>query len=100
MNQLGDMLFSLPVLAAARAKWPDARLVSLARPEFEALLMASGFVDEVIVKWQNPLRLEWFPFLYGFLLDLQHLNSDYGQDNQWLDIHYPPIIAQQLKSKK
>lgn len=48
MNQLGDCIFSLPLLSAARKEWRDKRLVSVARPSLAPLLQASGLVDEVI----------------------------------------------------
>ncbi|MCB4792503.1 MAG: glycosyltransferase family 9 protein [Elusimicrobia bacterium] len=50
MNQLGDLLFSFPLLAAARKTWQDKKIYSLARKEFAAILKAAGFVDEVIIK--------------------------------------------------
>ena len=50
MNQLGDFLFSLPVLEAARREWPDKKLVSFINPELKPLVMASGFVNDVIEK--------------------------------------------------
>ncbi|OGS03001.1 MAG: hypothetical protein A2339_07665 [Elusimicrobia bacterium RIFOXYB12_FULL_50_12] len=50
MNQLGDMLFSLPFLSAARKAWPDRHLASFARDSFRGLLDSSGFVDEVVVR--------------------------------------------------
>jgi ADP-heptose:LPS heptosyltransferase len=50
MNQLGDLLFSLPLLAAARKTMADARLVSIARPELAPLLSSSGLVNEVYAR--------------------------------------------------
>ncbi|MCX5779122.1 MAG: glycosyltransferase family 9 protein [Elusimicrobia bacterium] len=50
MNQLGDLLFSLPVLAAARKQWPEKRILSVVRPALGPLLTASGLVDGVVVR--------------------------------------------------
>ena len=50
MNQLGDLLFSLPTLIAARKQWPNAKIVSVAKNNLNELLTATGFVDEVFVK--------------------------------------------------
>jgi len=50
MNQLGDLLFSLPTLMAARKQWPNAKIVSVAKNNLNELLKATGFVDEVLVK--------------------------------------------------
>ena len=50
MNQLGDFLFSLPVLEAAKREWPDKKLVSFVSPELKPLALASGFVNDVIEK--------------------------------------------------
>ena len=41
------------------------------------------FYDEVVVKWQNPLRREWFPYLMSLLTDMNHLHTDYGKDDRW-----------------
>ncbi|MHB9155943.1 MAG: glycosyltransferase family 9 protein [Endomicrobiales bacterium] len=59
MNQLGDCLFSLPVLAAARREWPRAWLISVARPALAPLLQASALVDEVVCRPQEGLREKW-----------------------------------------
>lgn len=53
MNQLGDLLFSFPVLAGARRQWPDARLVSVVRPALAPLVTAAGVVDAVIERSGN-----------------------------------------------
>lgn len=61
MNQLGDLLFSFPVLAGARRQWPGAKLVSVVRPALAPLVSASGLVDAVIERpgssLGNALRL-------------------------------------------
>jgi len=50
MNQLGDFMFCLPVLEAARREWPDKKIYSYIRPELGRLAKATGFVDEIIEK--------------------------------------------------
>lgn len=50
MNQLGDLLFSLPLLAAARRADAAASAVSVIRAPLAPLLEATGLVDRVIVK--------------------------------------------------
>jgi ADP-heptose:LPS heptosyltransferase len=48
MNQVGDLLFSLPALYNLRARFPDSRIVSVVRPACADLLRMSGLVDEII----------------------------------------------------
>ncbi|OGS24702.1 MAG: hypothetical protein A2314_04340 [Elusimicrobia bacterium RIFOXYB2_FULL_50_12] len=48
MNQLGDLLFSLPLLAAAREQWKDFHITSIVRPALVPLLEAGHLVDRVI----------------------------------------------------
>lgn len=55
MNQLGDLLFSLPVLAAARAEWPQIKLFSAIRPDLAPLLSATGLIDVIIPRQRNGL---------------------------------------------
>ncbi|MCX5782175.1 MAG: glycosyltransferase family 9 protein [Elusimicrobia bacterium] len=50
MNQLGDMMFSLPVLEAARREWPDTKLASYIRKDLMPILEATGFVNQLIEK--------------------------------------------------
>jgi lipopolysaccharide heptosyltransferase II len=50
LNQVGDLIFSLPALAALRQGFPRAHITSVARPWLAPLLEASAFVDEVIVR--------------------------------------------------
>ncbi len=57
MNQLGDFLFSLPVLEAARREWPEKKLISFIKPELASLAKISGYVDDVIEK-KNRCFLE------------------------------------------
>jgi heptosyltransferase-2 len=50
MNQLGDLMFSLPLLAAAKKAWPQTVRCSVVRADLAPLLEAGGLVDRVIVR--------------------------------------------------
>jgi hyaluronoglucosaminidase len=63
----------------------------------ELMNAMEDFYDALIVKWQNPLRLEWFPYLYGFMLEAQYLLFDKASDHSWIDRHFPAVIAKKLK---
>lgn len=49
LNQVGDLMFSLPALAALRAGFPRARTVSIIRESLEPLLVDCDLVDEVLL---------------------------------------------------
>ena len=49
LNQVGDLMFSLPALAALRAGFPEARIVSILRESLEPLLMGSELIDEILL---------------------------------------------------
>ena len=48
MNQIGDLLFSLPALYNLRARYPNAHISSIVRPSCRELLSCSGLADEII----------------------------------------------------
>ena len=48
LNQIGDLIFSLPLLKALRENHPDATIHSLVKPYLQELLIDSPFVDIVI----------------------------------------------------
>ena len=48
LNQVGDLVFSLPALAALREGFPGARVVSVLRQNLAPLLSGSGLVDEAV----------------------------------------------------
>jgi ADP-heptose:LPS heptosyltransferase len=48
LNQVGDLLFSLPALYNIRQRFPNAHIASVARPTCRELLELSGLVDEII----------------------------------------------------
>jgi ADP-heptose:LPS heptosyltransferase len=45
---IGDLVQAAPLLTALRAKWPEARVTLLGRPERGALLRMAGLVDTVV----------------------------------------------------
>lgn len=49
LNQVGDLLFSLPALAALRARFPKAHVTSVLRPNLVDLMQANPLVDDIIV---------------------------------------------------
>jgi heptosyltransferase-2 len=59
MNQLGDLLFSLPVMHAIRVQLPSAHLISIVRPEHVELVQSSGLIDEVMVRPYGGWREKW-----------------------------------------
>ena len=48
LNQIGDLIFSLPLLKALRENHPSASIHSLVKPYLQELLVDSPFVDMVI----------------------------------------------------
>ena len=55
LNQVGDLLFSLPALYNIRQRFPNAHIASVARPNCRDLLELSGLVDEMIERPRRPL---------------------------------------------
>ncbi len=55
MDQLGDLLFSLPALNALRQTFPDSsgRIVGVVRPPLAPLLESTGLVDSVLRRAQG-----------------------------------------------
>jgi ADP-heptose:LPS heptosyltransferase len=49
LNQVGDLMFSLPALAALRAGFPQARIASIVKEPLEPLLAGNSLVDEVLL---------------------------------------------------
>jgi ADP-heptose:LPS heptosyltransferase len=48
LNQIGDLIFSLPLLKALRNNYPAASIHSLVKPYLQELLVDSPFIDMVI----------------------------------------------------
>jgi len=47
LNQIGDLMFSLPALKALREAFPAAHITSVLRPHLAGLVSYSGLVDEI-----------------------------------------------------
>lgn len=50
LNQIGDLVFSLPLLKALRDRYPEAEIHSIVKPYLRDLLAGSPFVSERIAK--------------------------------------------------
>jgi lipopolysaccharide heptosyltransferase II len=50
LNQIGDLLFSLPFLKALKERTPSAVLHSVIRPHLKDLLVHSPFVDQLLIR--------------------------------------------------
>ncbi len=48
LNQIGDLMFTLPALKALRAHFPHAHITSVLRAHLAGLVAHSGFVDQVV----------------------------------------------------
>ncbi len=48
LNQIGDLLFTLPALKALREAFPQAHITSVLRPHLAALIQHSGLVDDIV----------------------------------------------------
>ena len=60
LNQIGDLVFSLPLLKALRDNFPASKIHSILRPYLQELLSHSPFVDELIPRksgFQETLKL-------------------------------------------
>lgn len=55
LNQVGDLLFSLPAIYNLRLRFPDAKIISVARPYLKDLLRLSRTVDQIIERPWRPL---------------------------------------------
>ncbi len=53
MNQLGDLLFSLPVLKAVKQKYPNIKTYSVVRKNLADLLKSTKLVDKIFIKAKN-----------------------------------------------
>lgn len=50
LNQIGDMVFALPLLKAVREYYPEAQICSVIKPNLRELLEGSGYVDRILLK--------------------------------------------------
>ncbi len=72
LNQIGDFLFSLPLLASLRQAFPHARITSVLRPHLVDLWRVAGQSDEAILR---PAKMGWVRrLLLG--RELRHNNPD------------------------
>ncbi|EXJ17057.1 glycosyltransferase family 9 protein [Imhoffiella purpurea] len=75
LSAIGDIVFSSPLIAALRRRWPQARICWLVQPECAALLDRHPDLDEVIVcplrRWQQLLRERRFGELRNCVLTLR-----------------------------
>ncbi len=56
LNQIGDLMFTLPALKALREAYPGAHITSVARPYLAGLLAESPFINEVHQRPPGPLH--------------------------------------------
>jgi len=68
------------------------------KEEFDLMqqVEAQLFYEDVIVKGQNPLRLEWYPYLYGLYLDMQMVQDRDKRNVQWFYNRYPAMVSNLL----
>ena len=50
LNQIGDLVFSLPLLKALRENFPDASIHSIVKPHLKELLVGSSYLDDIILR--------------------------------------------------
>jgi lipopolysaccharide heptosyltransferase II len=48
LNQIGDLMFTLPALKTLREEFPEAHITSVMRPHLAGLVAGSGFVDDIV----------------------------------------------------
>ena len=53
LNQIGDLVFSLPLLKALKEAYPDALIHSVVKPYLKGLLVDSPWVDEIFTREEN-----------------------------------------------
>lgn len=50
LNQVGDLVFSLPLLKALRENYPDSEIHSIVKPYLRELITNSPYVDQIIIR--------------------------------------------------
>lgn len=82
MSSLGDVIHSLPTLAAIRHNWPDAKIVWAIHESFSGVLPGKPWVDEVVyidkkkltsLSYLNHLHKELQAYHFDIAIDLQGL---------------------------
>jgi lipopolysaccharide heptosyltransferase II len=54
LNQIGDLMFTLPALKVLREAYPAAHITSVLRPHLAGLVERTGFVDEILHRPSAP----------------------------------------------
>ena len=70
LNQIGDLVFALPLLASLRRNFPRAEICSILKPGLAELLEASPYVDRIIPK-KDDWAAKW-----GLARDLRGCSLD------------------------
>ncbi len=70
LNQIGDMVFSLPLLKTLRDSFPHASIHSVVKPYLQELLSGSPFVDRIMLR-QSGLKAK-----YGLLQKIRSNSYD------------------------
>jgi heptosyltransferase I len=55
LNQIGDLIFSLPLLKSLKDHFPQASIHSVMRPYLEGLLIDSPYIDKIILRRDTNL---------------------------------------------
>jgi ADP-heptose:LPS heptosyltransferase len=50
LNQIGDLMFTLPALKALRDEFPKGHITSVMRPHLAGLVASSGLVDDIVLR--------------------------------------------------
>jgi heptosyltransferase-2 len=58
LNGLGDLLFTLPALAALRESFPGAHITAVVRPALAPLLQDSPYVDDLLLRPKGGLSAQ------------------------------------------
>jgi len=64
-----------------------------------SLKKLGNLFDELLVKWQSPLRQEWYPYILGLHQDITYLEMKKDGLIPWLNKRYPPIIAKRMATR-
>jgi lipopolysaccharide heptosyltransferase II len=71
LNQIGDLMFTLPALKALREEFPRAHITSVMRPHLAGLAAAGGLVDDIVRRPAGRRRAA-----IGLGLELRKLQPD------------------------
>lgn len=62
----------------------------------KAIKKYGDLFNDLVVGWQNILKLEWYPYLQSFQQDIGCFQMDKKSQIPWQYRHYPPLIAQRM----